>query len=210
MRHLPVRDRDIVRDRPASLSGSKRIAAGHVGVRLSLNISGSRIAEEFPDISTCALAAALGAGDGGCVIHEEVLPPYSQGRLFVKLHGPPWYPQNNIHAYSSEYAVCNRIGERHDDDGQEGRNGLLRFVPWNVIRVCHQHDTDQNQRRSGCIRWDGGQNRAEKQRDEEEERHRQRNDARPATFLDARRILQVDGHRRDPHHTADDDTYSVR
>src|SRR5699024_6565957 len=65
-------------------------------------------------------------------------------------------PKGDHHAISDETntdTVGNRVGKRHDDDGEEGWNSNFHLAPLNGGELASHHHTDDDEHWRSCLNW---------------------------------------------------------
>mmetsp|Transcript_6185 Transcript_6185/g.19122 ORF Transcript_6185/g.19122 Transcript_6185/m.19122 type:complete len:602 (-) Transcript_6185:294-2099(-) len=95
------------------------------------------------------------------VEHVSVVQPHV-AQCAVLLHQgvpvlqqPAEEPQENLDDDASDDAVGNRVGQGHDNDGDEGRNGGARVKPVDVACMLKHERAHKDDGRAGGVRRDG-------------------------------------------------------
>jgi hypothetical protein len=85
---------------------------------------------------------------------------------------------------TGDETVCDRVGEGHEHERDEGWDAISRIVPVDGENATHHHTADKNERTTGCPGWNRGENGCEEERDKEETAGSNGSNAGTATLLD--------------------------
>ena len=94
-------------------------------------------------------------------------------------------PEEQVGDEASDDAVGDRVGERHQDDGQEGGDGLLGIQPINVAAMLKHHGADDHDCGAGGVGRNAGKDGREEHGDAEADGDDERGEAGAAALLDA-------------------------
>ena len=114
-------------------------------------------------------------------------------------------PQNQLDEHPGHEAGADAhrdgVGERHQHDRQEGRDGDLDVRPGDTGDLLHHQEAHQHQSRHGRLARDDGHQRSDEHRDEEEQAGDDAGQAGTSTFADTRCRLDVARVGRDSRHS---------
>lgn len=99
----------------------------------------------------------------------------------------------HIGNHADEDAVADAVAEGHEDDGEEGGDGLAVVVQFNLLDGAEHHQTHDDQRGSGCRRGDVGEDGRKEERDGKAADGGECGEARAATGSHTGSTLHVGG-----------------